>query len=411
MLSKGNRTVSDIFISYKREEQGKAEQLAVALKKKGWSVWWDPHLRAGERFDDAIQRALSSAKCVIALLSRRSIESTYVMNEARYALRRDKLIPVAIEVTELPFDFEGLHTPRLIDWDGSEKIMAFKDLIDDIAAKLGQPITAEPKQVASGAPGDGDRVTGTVFQDTLEDGSKGPEMVFIAGGRFEMGSDPKVDSVTQNYEQPRHPVTVDAFYIGKFEVTFEEYEIFAHSTKRELPEDQGWGHGRRPVINVSWHDAVAYTEWLSEQTGKRYRLPTEAEWEYAAGAGTDTIYWWGNDIRQDGKVWTNCGGCGSEWDGEKTAPVGSFQPNPFGIYDTAGNVWEWVQDCWHGSYEGSPDDGSAWEAAGSRGCAQRVIRGGSWHGKPWKLRSANRFWVIPGYRYGFLGFRLARDVQ
>jgi formylglycine-generating enzyme required for sulfatase activity len=158
------------------------------------------------------------------------------------------------------------------------------------------------------------------------------------------------------------------------------------------------------VINVSWDDARVYAAWLSKQTGKRYRLPTEAEWEYAARAGTATAYWWGDEIRQDSKVWANCyEGCGSRWDGKQMAPVGSFRASPFGLYDTAGNVWEWVQDCWHNGYQGAPSDGSAWGAGGRAGCGRRVLRGGSWCIIPAPLRSAYR------YDYFGLGFRLAQD--
>lgn len=158
-------------------------------------------------------------------------------------------------------------------------------------------------------------------------------------------------------------------------------------------------------------NAVAYPEWLSKETGKQYRLPSEAEWEYAARAGTETRYWWGDEIQQDGKVWANCNGCGSEWDNKKTAPVGSFNANPFGLHDTAGNVWEWVQDCWHDSYEAErrPDDGKAREPDKPAACGRRVIRGGSWSNVPRNLRSADRDWNIPGLRNYYRGFRLAQD--
>jgi formylglycine-generating enzyme required for sulfatase activity len=160
------------------------------------------------------------------------------------------------------------------------------------------------------------------------------------------------------------------------------------------------------VINVSWKEAVAYAEWLSKQTGKRYRLPTEAEWEYAARAGTEAAYWWGNEV---GKNHANCAGCGSQWEGKQTAPVGSFASNPWGLHDTAGNVYEWVQDCWHEDYEGAPADGSGslWE----EGVCVRVIRGGSLNLKPWSVRSANRSKDVPFNRYINLGFRLARDID
>jgi hypothetical protein len=176
-------------------------------------------------------------------------------------------------------------------------------------------------------------------------------------------------------------------FIGRYEVTFEEYDRFVQATGRRLPDDGGWGRGKQAVIKVSWKDAVAYAEWLSRETGERYRLPTEAEWEYAARAGAESRYWWGDDIRQGAKVWANCDGCGSGWGDKQTAPVGSFEPNAYGLYDTAGNVWEWVQDCWHENYVGAPEDGSAWE---ERDCGLRVLRGGSWFYRPRWLRSATR---------------------
>ena len=197
------------------------------------------------------------------------------------------------------------------------------------------------------------------------------------------------------------------FAIGRYEVTFDDYHRFAKSTGKSLPSDRDWGRGKRPVINVSWQDALEYATWLSDQTGKRYRLPTEAEWEYAARAGTETKYYWGNNLI---KGMANCDGCGSQWDNKQTAPVGSFKPNNFGLYDTAGNVWEWVQDCSHENYTGAPTDGSAWLERGGGDCGQRVIRGGSWYNIPVFLRSSNRDWSHADYRSYNIGFRLAQDL-
>jgi len=163
------------------------------------------------------------------------------------------------------------------------------------------------------------------------------------------------------------------------------------------------------VINVSWDDAVAYAEWLSKETHKHFRLASEAEWEYAARGGTQTAYWWGDEIRRDGKVWANCDGCGSKWDLKQTAPVGSFAENPFGLQDTAGNVWEWVQDCWHKNYVGAPTDGSAWGSEAGGDCGRRVVRGGAWNNAPEFLRSAGRTRSDADSRYLYLGFRLAQD--
>ena len=171
--------------------------------------------------------------------------------------------------------------------------------------------------------------------------------------------------------------------------------------------DSGWGRGRRPAINVSWDDAQAYVKWLSSITGKPYRLLSEAEYEYAARAGTETAYPWGDDIKLNGKAMANCVGCGSQWDGEQTAPVGSFAANQFGLYDMVGNVWEWAEDCWNESYQGAPADGSAWT---SGDCSRRIIRGGSWNDNPVLLRSAYRLRNNAGGRDVSLGFRVARTL-
>jgi len=196
-------------------------------------------------------------------------------------------------------------------------------------------------------------------------------------------------------------------------VTSDEYYQFTRATGRKVADDQGWGGGRRPVINVAWYDAVEYTKWLSAQTGKHYRLPSEAEWEYAARGGKETAYWWGQNWI---KGMANCSktylytndDCGSQWE-EKTAPAGSFKPNPFGLYDTAGNVWEWVEDCWHENYSGAPVDGSAWTKGGD--CGLRVVRGGSWMNSPWELRSSYRFRFDAVQRNDSIGFRLVQDMN
>ncbi len=223
-------------------------------------------------------------------------------------------------------------------------------------------------------------------------------MVVIPAGSFQMGS-----NNGRANEKPPHRVTISrAFALGKYEVTFDEYDRFCKATGRTKPKDEGWGRGKRPVINVSWEDASAYAKWLSQQTGKQYRLPTEAEWEYATRAGTTTDYWWGNAI---GSNRANCNGCGSRWDSKSTAPVGSFSPNPFGLYDTAGNVWEWVLD-WIKEYPG----GAVTDPVVRQGGSDRVERGGSWHDRPRDLRSAIRGYDSPGLSDNDLGFRLARTL-
>ena len=226
------------------------------------------------------------------------------------------------------------------------------------------------------------------------------EMITIPAGTFRMGSHEGSD------EQPVHAVTIGKpFALGKYEVTFEAYDAFATATGRSEPSDSGWGRGNRPVINVSWDDATAYAAWLSQQTGKKYRLPTEAEWEYAARAGSTTKYPWGDEVGLNN---ANCDGCGSQWDNKQTAPVGSFVANAFGLHDMHGNVWEWVQDCYHSSYEGAPVDGAAREQCDS---SSRVLRGGSWYDFPARMRSADRLWDSASYTTYYFGFRLAQDLE
>ncbi|MCW8883246.1 MAG: SUMF1/EgtB/PvdO family nonheme iron enzyme [Sedimenticola sp.] len=263
-------------------------------------------------------------------------------------------------------------------------------------------VTRREPVVAKTPPKPKEPETGSPIQDRLFDGGSGPEMLYVRGGTFEMGS--RINHLSSE-ELPVHEVRLGSYSIGKYEVTFREYELFAAATGRPLPDDLGWGQGPRPVINVSWNDAKAYTVWLSEQTGKRYRLPTEAEWEYAAASGTDTPYWWGFDLGSEN---ANCFNCGSQWDGVSTAPVGRFESNAYGLHNTAGNVMEWVEDCYHNSYEGAPTDGSSWQELG---CSERVIRGGAFNKPGESLRVTKRGRYDADAKLFVLGFRVARDVR
>ncbi len=193
-------------------------------------------------------------------------------------------------------------------------------------------------------------------------------------------------------------------------MTFAEYDRFCEATGRKKPDDRGWGRENRPVINVNWHDAVAYTRWLSKETGKDYRLPTEAEWEYAARAGTTTAFWWGNRItpeqaNYDGNYVYEGGGEKGVYH-EKALPVGSFKPNPWGLYDTAGNVWEWTCSAYDEGYGG--DEKVC--ISNNQANMPRSLRGGSWYDFPRRVRSANRGWNSPDNRYGHQGFRLSRSL-
>ncbi len=254
-----------------------------------------------------------------------------------------------------------------------------------------------------------------VMRDRLNDGSQGPEMVLIPAGGFAMGS--PAGEKGRYSDEPLHSVRIaKSFAIGKYEVMFHEYDRFAAAMGRPLPLDQNWGRGRRPVINVSWRDAVAYAEWLSQQTGQRYRLPTEAEWEYAARAGTKTSRYWGDDPDRgcayanaadlDGKRvfvgWTamNCR------DGEiYTAPAGNYRSNDFSLHDMAGNVLEWTCSLYSEDSQ-APIQRCEAPVAGH----QFVVRGGSWNDEPRNVRSADRHRSDPDFRDYFLGFRLVREL-
>ena len=239
----------------------------------------------------------------------------------------------------------------------------------------------------------------------FKDCAECPLMIGVPAGSFTMGS-PSGEYGRDSDEGPQHLVRIGyGFAVGVYEVTFSEWEacVSDGGCNGYRPDDRGWGRGNRPVINVSWEDAESYVGWLSAKTGESYRLLSESEWEYVARAGTETKYSWGNEI---GDNLGNCYGCGSRWDYEQTATVGSYSANSFGLYDVHGNVWEWVQDCYNDNYRRAPSDGSAWE---SGDCSERVLRGGCWFDKPSLLRSAGRGRLTTGRRGSFIGFRVARS--
>ncbi len=281
---------------------------------------------------------------------------------------------------------------------------------------------------------------GTVFRDC----TTCPEMVVVPAGTFRMGSEaldpgragagrPPWEVAPNPAEQPAHLVQVAAFAIGRYETTRAEYAAFIAATDHattggcemvtdelevRVREDASWRApgfeqaDRHPAVCVSWRDAQAYVAWLSAETGERYRLPSEAEWERAARAGTETQRYWG-DGEADQCAYENgrTGGPGGRCEDGMTytAPVGSYAANGFGLFDLLGNVREWVEDCWHDDYAGAPDDGGAWTTGGA--CGRRVVRGGSWLDVPAMLRAAAREGGDAGVRHNVIGFRVARSLE
>ena len=249
-----------------------------------------------------------------------------------------------------------------------------------------------------------------------------PVMVRVAAGEYTMGS-PVAERNRDDDEGPAHEVTIGRdIAVGKFETTWSEWQAcgddgvcqapFGHS----MPEGSGWGKGQRPVINVSWDDVQLYLSWISEKTGQTYRLPTEAEWEYAARAGTQTRYRYGDEaeticrVGNGADLATNFNNPNKCYDGtgRKTAVVGSYEANAFGVFDTIGNVWEWTEDCWNSDYNNAPTGG---EARLTGDCTQRTIRGGSWGSYPHMLRFATRQGLQRSYRGHEVGFRVVRVVN
>ena len=402
--------MAKIFINYRREDSAPhAGRLYDWLMRHFGEdhVFMDiDQIEPGEDFFEVINEKLRVVQAAVVLIGKQWIDIKDSSGERRLdnpddwvcleiaALleRKIRVIPVLVggaampKSTQLPECLVPLARRNALEisdqrfhTDIDKLIRALEKILD--APQPGkQPVATEPP-----------REVRLPFE---------PEMVCISPGKFLMGSD------DYSSEQPIHEVIIGyEFEIGKYAVTFDEYDAFAEDTKRKSPSDEGWGRGKRPVINVSWRDAQDYAQWLSDKTGKRYRLPSEAEWEYASRAGTQTRYWWGDDI---GKNNANCDGCGSQWDNRQTAPVGSFKANAFDLHDTVGNVWEWTQDCWHDNYTNAPIDGSAWLEKGGGECDRRVVRGGSWDLNHQYLHSALRILINTDDAFRILGFRIAR---
>jgi formylglycine-generating enzyme required for sulfatase activity len=368
--------MSDIFISYARQDRPRAETLARALEEHGWSVWWDWNIPAGKTFRQVIQAALDEARCVVVLWSARSITRKWVLEEASEGEQRGILVPVRIENVRPPLGFRSIQAADLIDWEGKPGAPAFRRLCADIEALIGAPAdSASPKGY-----------------------------VWIPPGDFWIGAMPG-DSEARPDEKPRHRVRITkGFWMGETPVTVAAYEEFTRKSGVSMPPapsfNPGWSKKDHPIVNVTWDDAKAYCTWAGG------RLPTEAEWEYAARGGQDGLkYPWGNDLTPE-----NANYLGSKWQG--TSPVRSYPPNGWGLYDMAGNVWEWVAD-WYGEdyYKSLPPDRPAENPSGPGGeTGVRVLRGGAFSNNARYLRASNRYWIEPDLRVDLIGFRCVREV-
>jgi formylglycine-generating enzyme required for sulfatase activity len=387
-----------------------------------------------------INRALDGSSFLLPIVTPAFLQSDMCCHEVmRFRRREEELGRDDLIFPFLYFDVSDIeahevHDPAVLALLESRQRIDFTPLryrpldSEEVATKLGglagsirlalrrgvgsgaPPIavgTAVPRAVLTQPELARPAVLGATVPETVMREGPGPEMVLIPAGRFLMGV-PEAESKREGTSEldiaarPQHEVTISRpFWLGKYPVTRGEYAVFAAETGRS---GESWStlrfsqDDRHPVVNVSFEDAVAYVAWLNEKTGQTYRLPSEAELEYAARAGTTTARYWGKDAGRPGEH----AHFGS---GEGTCSVGSFKPNGFGLHDMLGNVWEWTADNWHADYTGAPSDGSAWTAGGA---ASRVVRGGSWVNDAHVVRAAYRLQYDPAYRNGILGFRFAR---
>lgn len=247
---------------------------------------------------------------------------------------------------------------------------------------------------------------GRLFSDPLPGGAQGPALVVVPAGRFVLG-----DSTGRGNHNERPPQQIEIkqpFAIGRYEISFADWQLYAAATRSAMPDNEGWGlSAERPVIHVSWHQARAYSQWLSKVSGQRYRLPNEAEWEYAARAGSRGYYWWGEQLDSpEARPRAHCRGCAtSRLTQNQTERIGQFAANAFGLHDTAGNVWEWTA-----SRFASPFDGSEQLSASLLDKSPRVVRGGAWNSGPSYLHSSQRDMKQPQHKDYALGFRILREL-
>lgn len=384
--------MSDIFLSYKSDDRPRAKIIAEALEKHGYSVWWDRVIPIGKNYDDVIEEELGASKCVVVLWSKESVKSKWVKTEALEGDSRGILVPVLIEEVTLPLAFKRIEAAKLMDWDGTSDHEEFDLLLNSVAGILGRP-QAENKKSPEKKKRLQKEEGGETFINSI-----GMKFTRIPAGEFLMGEKSGFFDILlygKNIE-PIHKVTVNKpFYFGIYPVTQREWKADMGNNPSHFKGDD------LPVDSVSWNGVQDFIKRLNEkEETDKYRLPSEAEWEYAARAGTSTPYSFGdNKSELSDYAWYG------DMVGGKTHNVGQKKPNPWGLFDIHGNVWEWVQDRWHRNYEGAPTDGSAWETGEE---SSLVLRGGSWSSDALFCRSAARLWRNSGAREKDVSFRLLR---
>ncbi|WP_316158316.1 MULTISPECIES: SUMF1/EgtB/PvdO family nonheme iron enzyme [unclassified Bradyrhizobium] len=358
-------------------------------------------------FDPAIADFTRVIELTQKYASGKIIASAHVVRAGAYSLKGDLEKSLADYRAALALDPSNDQAAN-----GIERIEAARAEAEQ-SRKNAEATTLPSAALSTGVSLTEDRERILKAKDSFKECDTCPEMVVVPAGSLLMGA-PIGELSRMENEGPLHKVTfAKPFAVGRFSVTLDEYDRCAADGACEgyKPSDRGWGRGRRPAINVSWHDARAYIEWLSKKTSRKYRFLSEAEREYVTRAGTLTPFWVGQTISSKQANFDNttsyAGGPRGEYP-RKTLPVDSFAPNPWGLYQVHGNVWEWVEDCASNNYQSTPTDGSAWTDSD---CSHRAVRGGSWYCSAGQLRSAHRSFVPVDRRDTDVGFRVARTLS
>ena len=410
--------MTDIFVSYAREDEARVRPIVEELLAPGWNVFWDRRIPVGKTWHSVLETKLRESRCVLVAWSHASVKSEWVLEEAMYAKSNHILVPLLLDKVQPPFGFSLIQAADLTAWNNDSADPDFRECVEAVSSML-SPLSLEK----------GSSVT--------ENSEFIRNFLLVHGGRFLMGS-PETE-VERSDNEILHEVEVSDFWICKYALTVGEFRAFIKSTDyrtdaekqnssrifdgKEWKEKEGvnWRHGvsgkerladeeNHPVLHVSWNDARASCEWFSKKTGKHFRLPTEAEWEYACRAGEKTPFNTGENLTTEQ----------ANYDGnypyqgnpkgkyrQKTVAVESFEPNKWGLYNMHGNVREWCSD-WYGGdyYKECMKKGVARNPEGPAKGSYRVLRGGSWNGNARYCRSAYRFYATPGLRRSNVGFRL-----
>jgi len=401
--------MTQVFISYKREDQSLTLALAHDLEAVGFTVWWDTRMLTGDSIDQVIMDAIDTAQAAIVIWTPNSVGSNWVKSEARRANRQGKLLPVRVpelDESDIPPPFDNYHTALISNRENIKAALAERDILPR------QSNTAFPVSPVRKEPPLPTRLPYEPIMVPLKPG------VFLMGSPEDELRRYRVNADRKKWETPQRPIKITRpFAIGRdpitfSPITFSEWNIAVAHRACYKPSNCGWEGGGRPVINVSWDDAQAYVNWLRGKTSRPYRLPTEAEWEYACRAGKTEPFYFGHFIDLE---YANFRG---KWlydhpppkRKDKTVEVQECRENAFGLRGMHGNVWEWVEDPWHDSYDRAPTTQDAWTKDSTDDPDLRVIRGGSWKTVAKHVRSATRGKCPKSTRADNIGFRVALDL-